>query len=74
MAPELVLEVLGPGAQGGRRLPPRFAWLEIGSGAGINLMSDRSFYELGGVTVGPADAATWLLVVLWSPIEVCCCR
>lgn len=38
-------------------LPPRFALKEIGSSAGINLMLDRYRYDLGGVTVGPADAA-----------------
>lgn len=34
-------------------LPPRFACLEIGSSAGINLMLDRYSYDLGGVQVGP---------------------
>lgn len=38
-------------------LPPRFDCIEIGSSAGINLMLDRYRYELGGVTVGPNDAA-----------------
>lgn len=38
-------------------LPPRFECLEIGSSAGINLMLDRYHYDLGGVQVGPADAA-----------------
>ena len=38
-------------------LPPRFECLEIGSSAGINLMIDRYRYDLGGVTVGPEDAA-----------------
>jgi hypothetical protein len=37
----------------GRGLPPRFECLEIGSSAGINLMIDRYFYDLGGVKVGP---------------------
>lgn len=37
-------------------LPPRFACLEIGSSAGINLMLDRYRYDLGGVSVGPEDA------------------
>ncbi|MBW8755553.1 MAG: DUF2332 domain-containing protein, partial [Sphingomonadales bacterium] len=37
----------------GQGLPPRFECLEIGSSAGINLMIDRYFYDLGGVTVGP---------------------
>ncbi|MFT4026065.1 MAG: DUF2332 domain-containing protein [Novosphingobium sp.] len=41
----------------GRGLPPRFECLEIGSSAGINLMIDRYLYDLGGVRVGPADAA-----------------
>jgi hypothetical protein len=40
-----------------RGLPPRFECLEIGSSAGINLMIDRYRYDLGGVRVGPADAA-----------------
>ena len=34
-------------------LPARFACLEIGSSAGINLMIDRYAYDLGGVRVGP---------------------
>ncbi|UIP06330.1 DUF2332 domain-containing protein [Erythrobacter sp. SDW2] len=38
-------------------LPPRFECLEIGSSAGINLMLDRYRYDLGGVMVGPEDAA-----------------
>jgi len=38
-----------------RGLPPRFACLEIGSSAGINLMLDRYAYDLGGVMVGPED-------------------
>lgn len=38
-------------------LPARFALKEIGSSAGINLMLDRYRYDMGGVTVGPADAA-----------------
>jgi hypothetical protein len=37
----------------GQGLPPRFECLEIGSSAGINLMIDRYFYDLGGVKVGP---------------------
>ncbi len=41
----------------GRGLPPRFECLEIGSSAGINLMLDRYAYDLGGVKVGPQDAA-----------------
>ena len=38
-------------------LPARFECLEIGSSAGINLMIDRYAYNLGGVRVGPQDAA-----------------
>jgi len=38
-------------------LPARFECLEIGSSAGINLMLDRYHYDLGGVEVGPRDAA-----------------
>jgi hypothetical protein len=41
----------------GRGLPPVFECLEIGSSAGINLMLDRYRYDLGGVVVGPDDAA-----------------
>ncbi|MFL9840883.1 DUF2332 domain-containing protein [Sphingomonas sp. ST-64] len=40
-----------------RGLPGRFECIEIGSSAGINLMMDRYRYDLGGVGVGPADAA-----------------
>lgn len=40
----------------GQGLPPRFECLEIGSSAGINLMIERYFYDLGGVAVGPNDA------------------
>ena len=36
---------------------PRFDCLEIGSSAGINLMIDRYHYDLGGVQVGPQNAA-----------------
>lgn len=36
-----------------RGLPPRFACLELGSSAGINLMLDRYRYDLGGTRVGP---------------------
>lgn len=39
-----------------RGLPPRFACLEIGSSAGINLMLDRYAYDLAGVKTGPQDA------------------
>ena len=38
-------------------LPSRFACLEIGSSAGINLMLDRYHYDLGGVQVGPQPGA-----------------
>jgi hypothetical protein len=38
-------------------LPPHFECLEIGSSAGINLMMDRYAYDLGGVTLGPANPA-----------------
>lgn len=41
----------------GQGLPGRFECLEIGSSAGINLMLDRYRYDLGGVCVGPGDAA-----------------
>lgn len=40
-----------------RGLPPRFECLELGSSAGINLMLARYHYDLGGVSVGPQDAA-----------------
>ena len=40
-----------------KRLPARFACLEIGSSAGINLMIDRYHYDLGGVHVGPKPGA-----------------
>jgi hypothetical protein len=36
--------------------PVRFELLEIGSSAGFNLMIDRYRFDLGGVTIGPADA------------------
>lgn len=42
---------------GSRGLPPHFECLEIGSSAGINLMLDRYAYDLGGVRVGPVEAA-----------------
>jgi hypothetical protein len=41
----------------GQGLPARFECLEVGSSAGINLMIDRYSYDLGGVKVGPEDAA-----------------
>ena len=37
-------------------LPAKFALNEIGSSAGINLMLRRYFFDLGGVTAGPASA------------------
>lgn len=40
-----------------RRLGPRFELLEIGASAGANTMIERYAYDLGGVGVGPADAA-----------------
>jgi hypothetical protein len=40
-----------------RGLPGRFECIEIGSSAGINLMMDRYRYDLGGIAVGPDDAA-----------------
>lgn len=41
-------------------LPPRFELIEFGSSAGINLMLDRYAYDLGGVHVGPDEAAVSL--------------
>ena len=38
------------------RVGPRFALNELGASAGINTMMDRYFYDLGGVTFGPADS------------------
>lgn len=38
-------------------LPLRFACMEIGSSAGINLMLDGYHYHLGGVSVGPGKGA-----------------
>jgi hypothetical protein len=38
-----------------RGLPARFACLEIGSSAGINLMLDRYAYDLAGVKLGPDE-------------------
>lgn len=37
--------------------PEDFALFELGSSAGINLMMDRYRFDLGGVEVGPPDAA-----------------
>ncbi|MDJ0977029.1 MAG: DUF2332 domain-containing protein [Erythrobacter sp.] len=37
-------------------LPSRFAMHEIGSSAGINLMMERFAFDLGGVTLGPAES------------------
>ena len=39
-----------------RRLGPRFELNEIGASAGVNTMIERHRYDLGGVTVGPADS------------------
>ena len=39
------------------RFGPRVEVLEIGSSAGLNLMLGRYRFDLGGVTVGPEDAA-----------------
>tara|TARA_R110000772_G_scaffold40890_6_gene95313 strand:+ start:1158 stop:2207 length:1050 start_codon:yes stop_codon:yes gene_type:complete len=38
-------------------LPPRYELLEIGSSAGLNLIIDRYHYNLGGICVGPDNAA-----------------
>jgi hypothetical protein len=38
------------------RFGPRIELLEIGSSAGLNLLIDRYRFDLGGVTVGPADS------------------
>jgi len=40
-----------------QRFGPHFELLEIGSSAGLNLLIDRYRFDLGGVTVGPEDAA-----------------
>ena len=40
-----------------RRHRSRLEVLEIGSSAGLNLLIDRYRFDLGGVRVGPADAA-----------------
>jgi len=39
-----------------QRFGPRLELLEIGSSAGLNLLIDRYRYDLGGVTVGPAES------------------
>lgn len=39
-----------------QRLGPRFEMNEIGASAGVNTMMERYFYDLGGVTLGPADS------------------
>jgi len=39
-----------------RRLGPKFELNEIGASAGVNTMIERYRYDLGGVTVGPADS------------------
>lgn len=38
------------------RLGPRFELNELGASAGINSMLDRFWFDLGGVTAGPADS------------------
>jgi hypothetical protein len=38
------------------RLGPRFEMNEVGASAGVNTMIERYRYDLGGVTVGPADS------------------
>jgi len=38
------------------RVGARFELNELGASAGINTMMDRFFFELGGVTSGPADS------------------
>ena len=42
------------------RYGPRIELLEIGSSAGLNLLIDRYGFDLGGTSVGPADAALTL--------------
>lgn len=39
-----------------RRFGPKLEILEIGSSAGLNLLIDRYRFDLGGATLGPADA------------------
>jgi hypothetical protein len=39
-----------------QRLGPRFELNEIGASAGVNTMIERYRFDLGGVTVGPADS------------------
>jgi hypothetical protein len=59
----------------GQGLPRRFACLEIGSSAGINLMIERYRYDLGGVIVGP-ERPVMTLAPEWrgapppGPIEI----
>lgn len=43
-----------------RCLGPRLETLEIGASAGLNLLIDRYRFDLGGLAVGPADAALTL--------------
>lgn len=38
------------------RIGPRFELNELGASAGINTMMERYFYDLGGVTAGPASS------------------
>jgi hypothetical protein len=39
-----------------QRLGPKFELNEIGASAGVNTMIERYRYDLGGVTLGPADS------------------
>src|SRR3546814_20375828 len=38
------------------RLGPRFELNELGASAGVNTMSERYRYDLGGVRAGPRDS------------------
>jgi len=44
-----------------RRHAPKIELLEIGSSAGLNLLIDRYAFDLGGVLVGPGDAAVTIV-------------
>lgn len=48
----------------GERTITRFEMLELGASAGINTMMERYFYDLGGVTSGPA-ASPMRIVPEW---------
>jgi hypothetical protein len=50
-----------------RRYGPRIEVLEIGSSAGLNLMIGHYRFDLGGVTVGPEDAAV-RIVPAWRGV------